>query len=176
MNNHPLENIKQAGIKDGSIVIDFGAGLGEYTNEASKIVGETGKVYALDIQKELVQLLKERMREKKRENTVFIWGNLEKERSTGMQPNCVDFVIMANVLFQIDNKDIAITEAKRVLKKGGILLFIDWLDSFNGLGPSPDMIIKEEDVRDWVSNAGFIIVRPIKTGEHHFGFIAEKNE
>ncbi|MDD9868047.1 MAG: methyltransferase domain-containing protein [Candidatus Campbellbacteria bacterium] len=174
MNNHPLENIKQAGIKSGSIVIDFGAGLGEYTNEVSKVIGENGKVYALDIQKDLVQSLKERMREKGRENAVFIWGNLEKERSTGMEANCADFVIMANVLFQINNKDIAIKEAKRVLKQGGILLFIDWLDSFDGLGPSPDMIIKEEDVRDWVSNADFIIVRPIKTGEHHFGFIAEK--
>src|SRR5437588_1552033 len=62
--------------KPGEVVADVGAGSGYYTFRFAERVGPTGKVLAVDIQPEMLDLIKKRMRERKLENVVPVLGTL----------------------------------------------------------------------------------------------------
>ena len=97
----PADNIKELYLKEGEIVVDLGAGSGWYTREASRRVGNSGKVYALDVQKELVETLKNRIRDEGLGNVECVWANIELRGGTKLADKLVDASIVANVLFQI---------------------------------------------------------------------------
>ncbi len=58
MFSDPKNNIMRLGLTDGMLVADFGTGSGHYAIEASRIVGNSGRVYAIDIQQALVKKVK----------------------------------------------------------------------------------------------------------------------
>jgi len=54
----PEEEVKKLDIKQGQVILDFGCGIGSYTIPVAKLVGERGKVYALDRQPFALKKLK----------------------------------------------------------------------------------------------------------------------
>ena len=171
----PQNNIEQAGIVEGMRVADLGAGSGFYTIAAAKKVGLEGMVYAVDIQKDLLATIKTKAEEEGLSNVETLWGDLDEPGGSKLQDNFVDVVIVSNVLFQAENKEAMLKEAHRILKPmGGILLFVEWSDSFGHMGPTPDAIIQEGQARTLLEGAGFNIATTISAGAHHYGFIAKK--
>ena len=84
----------------------------------------------------------------------------------------MDAVIISNLLFQSEDKQSLLLEAKRVLKLGGKALIIDWSESFGGLGPSPAHIISLEEGKKMLTEAGLTISKEFNAGAHHWGVIA----
>lgn len=171
MFSDPEKNIAQFFLKEGMIVADFGAGTGAYAVAAAKRVGERGRVYAIDVQKELLSSVKTATSKEGLSNVEILWGDIEEPHGTKMADGSADATIVSNVLFQSENRSGLLNEAGRVLKKGGALLFVDWADSFGGLGPHPDQVIKKNDARRMMENAGFTYERDIDAGEHHYGMV-----
>jgi len=130
---NPKFNIGALGLREGMRVADFGAGLGEYTKRASVKVGNTGKVYAIEVQKDLVKKLENEVQDLRLSNIDCIWGDIEVSGGTKIVEGSVDAVIVSNVLFQLSDKLGLIDEAKRILKKKGKLLLVDWKDSYLSL-------------------------------------------
>lgn len=176
MFSNPEQNIAQLGLLDGMTVADFGAGTGAYSKAAANKVGYTGKVYAIEVQKDLVKKLESEIKQWGISNVECIWGNIEKRHGTNLADHSVDAVIISNVLFQADDKLGLIDEAKRILKQGGKILFIDWSDSFSGMGPNPDHVITEDKARELFLKRGFKTVENIRAGAHHYGIIFSYNE
>ena len=174
MLSDPEKNIAQSFLKEGMIVADFGAGTGAYAVAAARRVGESGRVYAIDVQKELLSSVTTAAKKEGLSNIEILWGDIEEPHGTKLADGSVDVVIVSNVLFQSENKMGLLSEAGRVLKKGGKLLLIDWADSFGGLGPHPDHVIKKNDARKMLENARFAYGRDIEAGEHHYGMVFEK--
>lgn len=174
MFSDPKHNIEQFMIGEGTKVADFGAGSGHYTIEAAKAVGDSGFVYAVEIQRDLLDRVKNLAREKNLHNVEVLWGDLEKIGGSGLGDSSVNSVIVSNILFQIENKEDFIKEAARVLKPGGKLLLVDWTDSFGGMGPAPEMVVSEDVVTSLFKKNGFIVDKNIYAGEHHFGKILRK--
>ena len=58
MFSDPVKNIEQCGIQTGMDIADFGAGSGHYTIAGSRALMATGRVYAIDVQKDLLAKLK----------------------------------------------------------------------------------------------------------------------
>src|SRR5208282_4009602 len=54
-------------VKEGQVVADFGAGSGHHTIKLAKLVGVKGKVYAVDIQKEMITMIGDRAKKEKLE-------------------------------------------------------------------------------------------------------------
>ena len=63
---------------------------------------------------------------------------------------------------------------KRILKPAGRVVIIDWADSFGGIGPKPEMIVKKEKIMDDLEKNGFHLDREIPAGAHHYGLIYKK--
>jgi ubiquinone/menaquinone biosynthesis C-methylase UbiE len=122
---NPQKIISQSVISPGFSVADFGFGNGTILRYLSKEVGEEGKVFAIDIQSDLVKKISDEFKTDGINNTVFANADLEKENSTSILENSLDFILISSVLFQSQKKDKIIEEAFRILKTGGRLLVID---------------------------------------------------
>ena len=169
---NPENNLSELGLSDGMTVADLGAGIGEYSLLASKLVG-SGKVYAFDIQNTLLLKLKKEAEHKNLSNIEIIRVDLEKERGTPLKDNSVDALIISNTLFLVEKKDVLIVEAKRILRQSGKALVIDWADSFGGLGPQPENVFLEDKAHKLFKDNGFEIEKVLfDAGEHHYGFVA----
>jgi ubiquinone/menaquinone biosynthesis C-methylase UbiE len=171
MFSNPEQNIAQLGLREGMRVADFGAGSGAYALASSKRVGHTGHVYAIEVQKGLVKKLESEIKEWRVSNVECIWGNIEKLHGTKIADHSMDTVIIANVLFQAEDKLGLLDETRRILKKDGKVLLIDWLSSFSGMGPAPLQIIEPKVAEDLFIKRGFKFIEKITTSEHHYGII-----
>ncbi|MFA5999582.1 MAG: class I SAM-dependent methyltransferase [Candidatus Paceibacterota bacterium] len=171
----PLKNLKALGLRENNVVADLGAGTGFYSILASHLV-PMGKVYAIEIQKDLIETIKNKVKHAHLKNVEVLWGNIEKIGGTKLGDEVVDAVILSNVFFQVENKDDTLKEAKRILKKGGEVLFIDWSDNSTLVSQQKIHITSKEKVREMFDKHGFIFVRDIDAGEHHYGMILKKNE
>jgi ubiquinone/menaquinone biosynthesis C-methylase UbiE len=120
----PEKNIEQLGLKANEIVADFGAGSGAYTIAAAKALKGTGKVYAVEVQKELLTTIENACRDAHLSNVGYIWGDIEKSGGSKLRESSVDVVIVSNVLFQASEKKAVLDEARRVLRHGGRLVVI----------------------------------------------------
>lgn len=167
----PQKNVLQMGLHEGMKVGDFGAGSGHYTLAAAAIVGESGRVYAIDVQQDVLTHLKDEAQKRKLKNIETIWGNLEKAGGTLLKDASLDAVILSNTLFQLENKNDAIAEIRRVLKSGGKLLVSDWAGAYAGIGPHETHVVKEHDAEALFIEGGFHKVKAFRGGPHHYAIL-----
>lgn len=171
---NPRANVAEFGLIPGMKVADFGAGVGEYALEMARVVGDGGKIYAVEVQKGLLERLEKEARENRISNIQTIWGNIEKLGGSKLDDQSVNVVLAANILFESDAKYSLALEAKRVLRAGGWIIVIDWLESFGGLGPHPQRVVPREEVKKIFDEAGFRFRSEFPAGNHHFGLIFSK--
>jgi ubiquinone/menaquinone biosynthesis C-methylase UbiE len=171
MFTNPEQNILYLGLKEGNRVADFGAGTGFYSKACSPRVGYTGKVYAVEVQKGLVKKLESDIKHWGLSNIDCIWGDIERKGGTKISDRSMDAVIVSNVLFQAEDKLGLIDEVKRVLKKGGKILLIDWNGSFGGMGPTSEHVVTESMAKELFEKRGFKFLENIPANIHHYGII-----
>jgi ubiquinone/menaquinone biosynthesis C-methylase UbiE len=167
----PLSNVLQMGLHEGMKVVDLGAGSGHYAVAAAKIVGESGKVYAIDVQEEVLLRLKAEAAHRKLRNVETVWGNIEKRAGTLLKDHSADAVILSNTLFQIERREDLIAEIQRILAPGGKLLVIDWAGAYGGLGPHERQIVSEHEAEELFINGGFHKVKSFRGGAHHYAIL-----
>jgi len=178
MFTNPQKNVEIFGLVSGMQVADLGAGSGFYSLAAAKLVGENGKIYAVDVQKELLSKLKKEAEEKDINNIEIVWGNVEEANGTRLADSSMDAVIASNILFQMADKSVFIKEIWRILKpQKGKAYIIDWADSFGGLGPQPESVVNAKTAKEIFSKQGFELERELSNvGMHHYGLIFKKNK
>jgi ubiquinone/menaquinone biosynthesis C-methylase UbiE len=170
--NQPHENVQQINIEPGMQVADLGCGSGFYAVAAGKMAGEKGKVFAIDIQKHLLDTtVSSSAKQHHLMNVYPVWGNAERQNGTRLRDDSIDVILVVNTLFQIDDTEGIGTEAARIAKPDAQLLIVDWTDSHGGMGPAPDDVVEYDTAREVFELAGFEHVRDIDTGEHHYGFV-----
>lgn len=172
---NPEDNIAALGIYEGMIIADLGAGTGAYTIPLAERVGETGRVYAVEVQKDFLTNIKNSATERGYKNVELLWGNIEMVGGTKIKDGACDAVVISNVLFLAEDKNGLLREASRILKQGGKLLLIDWADSFNNLGPSPAMVVTRDQALTLCEGNGFVLKNEVSAGEHHYGFVMLKS-
>lgn len=161
-------------LKEGDVVADFGAGSGFFLKTLSRAVGETGRVFACEIQKQLVEKLGEQSRMLGLGNVHPLWCDLEEVDGIKIGTGELDAAILVNTLFLIEDKTAAIKEMGRTIRSGGKFFVIDWTESFSGMGPQPGQIITVEEVTNLLESNGFVFDREYPTGEHHYGLAFRK--
>ncbi len=171
----PLHTISQFELQSGSRVADLGAGSGLYSLAAARAVGDAGKVYAIEVQKDLLERLKHAAKQERMHNIEVLWGDIETPKGTHLKDHTVDAAIASNVLFQVEHKEGFIAEMKRVLKPGGRVLLVDWSASFGGMGPHADAVVGAQFAQKLFETAGFSLLKKIEAGTHHYGFIFKKS-
>jgi ubiquinone/menaquinone biosynthesis C-methylase UbiE len=109
--------------KPGEAVADVGAGSGYYTVRFAERVGPAGKVYAVDIQPEMLDIIKKRMKEHKLENVVPVLGTVTDPK---LPAGAVDTILLVDVYHEFDHPYEMTDAMVKSLKPGGRLVFVEY--------------------------------------------------
>ena len=113
------EFLVEVGVRTGLVVLDFGCGSGNYVVPTAKLVGEAGRVYALDISRGALDRVEKKAKEEGLENIVQIDASVDE--GIRLEDETIDLMLMIDVLQEIDDKEALLDEAYRILKPGGVL-------------------------------------------------------
>ena len=164
----PNKVLKELNLKKDLVAADFGCGSGGWVLPLAQILKD-GKVYAVDILEEPLSALRGKMKAFKILNIEPIKADIEK--SSKLFDNSCDLVLITNLLFQVDDINNILKEAKRILKPRGQVLIVDWQDD-SSLGPEKKILV--EDVKKNAENFGFKFKKEFKAGIYHWALILVK--
>ncbi len=170
----PDSIIAQLEIQDGNVVADFGCGPGFFSVPFAKAVGDEGRVYALDVLPQALESVKSKMRNFAVPNIILMRANVEKENGSKLPSDLVDWVILKDVLFQNQKKEIIIAEAKRILKPEGRIIVVEWNKKDSGVGPEDNLRIDCKVLKKMFTDQNFAIEKDILAGDFHYAFVAAK--
>ncbi|MCA9360896.1 methyltransferase domain-containing protein [Candidatus Nomurabacteria bacterium] len=166
--------VTQFHLREGDMVADFGAGSGFFLPALSQTVGETGRVFACEIQKALVERLGDQARLQKLSNIHPLWCDLEEPNGIKIPTGELDAGVLVNTFFMMEDKNAAVAEMGRTVRAGGKFFVIDWTESFAGMGPAPDHVVTAEESTAIFESNGFVFEREYPAGGHHYGLAFRK--
>jgi ubiquinone/menaquinone biosynthesis C-methylase UbiE len=118
----PRVNIlREVGIQPGFRVLDYGCGPGSYIIPLAELVGESGKIYALDIHPLAIRKVRSIASKKQLANVETILSDCQ----TGLPDNSLDLVLLYDIFHDLSDPNKILEELHRVLKPEGILSFSD---------------------------------------------------
>ena len=170
----PKSIIDQITIPPASTLADFGCGPGHFTLELARALHEKGHVYAFDVQDAPLAVLRSHAQHSGIHNISTVKCNLEKSHSTRLADNTVDLVLMANLLYQSEDRPALLTEAARILKSKGQLIVLDWSLGGGSLGPAREHRIIPDKLKLLTTDAGLTFVKSLNAGSDHYGMIFQK--
>ena len=118
----PRMNIlKEVGIEPGFHVLDYGCGPGSYIVPLAELVGESGKIYALDIHPLAIQMVQDIAARKGLRNIETVHSDC----ATGLENGAIDVVLLYDTYHDVTNPDGVLEELHRVLKPDSVLSLTD---------------------------------------------------
>ncbi len=114
--------IKNMSIQPSDVIADIGAGSGYHVFKLAPLAVK-GKVYAVDIQKEMLQALQSNRKFKKYNNVNTVLGN---EKSVNLPKNSIDKVLMVDVYHEFNFPYEMISSIKEALKPNGKIFLIEY--------------------------------------------------
>lgn len=162
----PKELLASAGLKPGQVFADVGCGPGFFTLPAAEIVGTKGRVYAIDTQQEMLDALK------KRNPPECVHIVRSEEEKIPLKNGEVDLALLAYVLHEAADQTAFLTEVRRILKKGGQLLVIDWKKLKEEKGPPIEERLTEEQAEGFLKKAGFTNITISSLNPSHYKIVA----
>jgi SAM-dependent methyltransferase len=155
---------RHARLRAGETVVDVGAGTGYYAVPAARLVGPTGRVYALDLSRDLVGLMRER---REREGLRQLLPRRSAIDRIPLPSGSADVVLLANVLHDIPSTTLA--EAVRLLKPGGRFLNMDWIKGRTPGGPPLAIRLAPSEAERLLAGHGLRAVERWRLGPWHYG-------
>lgn len=165
--------ISQLDVQGGSVAADFGCGPGYFSLPFAKAVGTEGHVYSFDVLPQALETVASKSRNLGITNIDTKRANLEKENGSKLENESMDWVILKDVLFQNQKKEIIIAEAYRVLKNGGKVVVVEW-NKAQGIGPDMNLRIDEEALKQMFGAQGFSLEKEVNAGDFHYAFVLKK--
>jgi ubiquinone/menaquinone biosynthesis C-methylase UbiE len=120
---NPKKLLELLALKEGDVVADIGAGSGYYTFRMSKLVGAKGKIMAVDIQKEMLDIIRDRM---KKDNVANVEPVLGEEADPKLKDESVDVILLVDVYHEFSFPYEMTEKMVKALKPGGRLVFVEF--------------------------------------------------
>jgi ubiquinone/menaquinone biosynthesis C-methylase UbiE len=115
--------LAELNLKPGMIVADIGAGTGYHSRRMSSVVGTTGRVYAVDVQPQMIQMLSQLSREPQYANIKPILSTVYDVK---LPQGAVDLAIMVDVYHELEFPYEVMTSILKSLKPGGRVVFVEY--------------------------------------------------
>lgn len=170
----PSRILGRLGIRPGMVVADFGCGGGYFAIPAARMVGDGGKVFAVDIQKQAIENVRSKANLEHLLQLETVWADLESPKGSRLPDASVDLAIIANILFQAEKKREVLAEAWRVLRTGGSLVVLEWDDHPFPAGPAMPLRVPKDRAHKLAEEVGFTLEQEIEAGSHHYGLLFKK--
>jgi ubiquinone/menaquinone biosynthesis C-methylase UbiE len=146
--------IKEAGIREGFSVLDYGCGPGGYVAAVAQFVGRYGKIYALDVNPLAIKMVKKIAVRNELSNVETILSDCK----TGLANNSIDVALLYDTFHDLSDPNAVLEELHRVLKPNGILSF-------------SDHHMEEDEITSRVTAKG--LFRLLRIGQRTYSFVKE---
>ena len=120
LTENAFEVLGKVGIRKGQTVLDYGCGSGMFTIPAAQIVGEKGRVHALDVRPRALERVKKKAKDKGLGNIETVLTDSSR-LATGLQGGSADAILVYDVMHAIDDRRGLLQELHRVLRRDGFL-------------------------------------------------------
>jgi ubiquinone/menaquinone biosynthesis C-methylase UbiE len=168
---NPKEILNKIPLKENMTAADFGCGSGGWVIPLAQKL-EKGRVFAIDVLEEPLSVLESTCKERNIVGVKTIVSDVEKEKGSTLNDETVDLVLLTNLLFQVEDREKVLKESKRVLKKGGMILIVDWKKDV-AMGPEEGKISSKE-VREMADNLDLKLEKEIESGNYHYALVFRK--
>lgn len=157
--------LEQIPLKSGQVFVDLGCGAGDYTLKAASMVGQDGRVYALEKWPYLIDRLSTTVESLGMENVSLLTADILTPLPLGDQAADVVFVATVLHIFRLEQIGGLLTEISRILAPGGCLAVIECKKEDQPFGPPQHMRYRPDDIETALKPYGFE-----KTGYHDLGY------
>lgn len=159
--NHDVEDL-----------VEVGCGYGTFTIPAAEAI--SGKLYAFDIEKEMIEIVKHKADGKQLNNVILIHRDTLTQ-TTGLSDNSAAYVMLFNILHHESPNDL-LNEAHRILKENGKLGILHWRsDIETPRGPDLTIRPRPEQILSWIDKTRFVIHKKTLILEpYHYGLVLSK--
>ena len=150
--------LSQLALKSGMVVADIGAGSGLFSRPLAKAVAPTGKVYAVDIQQDLLDHINQRAKEENIGNIQTVLGEYDDPK---LPVRDVDLAFINDVLHHIQHRAVYLKALGSYIKPGGRIAIIE-MDKNDPKTPHRnqlELLVAREEILQWMSDAGFKLVQ-----------------
>jgi ubiquinone/menaquinone biosynthesis C-methylase UbiE len=165
----PEPILKAIGMGPGKTLADIGCGDGFFTLPAARMAGKNGIVYGVDADGEALRELREKAEREGLANIFLFAGDAE-----GIVPceDCADIVFFGICLHDFREPEQVLTNARLILRKGGILADLDWKKKPTSRGPPVDIRFDEAKAAALIRAAGFEVASVMDSGPDHYLILA----
>ncbi len=167
----PFAILRGVGLAQGMIFVDMGCGAGFFSIPAAEIVGDGGKVYAIDVDPASIEKVEERASAKGLKN---IFLKAAKAEENILFDAKADMVFFANAFHDFEDKAKVLANSWRMLKEGGKIVDLDWRRVNTIHGPPLWKRLTEEDAEKLISDAGFTATLTKGWGKQHYIIVGKK--
>ena len=157
------------GIKKGDILVDLGCGIGNYSLAASEYVGSDGKVYAVDLWEQGIETLKQTIFAKGIKTITPIITDMGSDLPLG--EDSADLCLMATVFHDLLRAGVherALAETRRVLKKNGQFVVVEFKKREGPPGPPMHIRISSRELAKTLGMHGFRQTTTRELGQYHY--------
>lgn len=165
---NPDSILDKVGLGKEMALADLGCGTGYFAIPASRRVK---KVFAIDVQKKMLDILGEKIKKQKLTNIEPI---LSEEASIPLPDNSVDVLFMANVFHELEDRGSILKEGKRILSGEGKLVIVDWKKMEMDFGPPVEERLTAGEVISICKDNGFEVREQSDAGPYNYLLIFGK--
>jgi ubiquinone/menaquinone biosynthesis C-methylase UbiE len=148
----PDQALAALGIKRGMVVADVGAGSGFMSFKMAKLVGPSGKVYANDIQPEMLEILRTRARENKITNLETVLGT---DRDPKLPAGAIDLILLVDVYHEFSHPQAMLDRMREALKPSGRLVLLEYRKEDPNVPIRPEHKMSVAEVKAELTPEGF---------------------
>jgi len=146
----PEQVLSRLKLRNGDVVADLGAGSGVFTRRLARAVAPLGKVFAVDIDRELLDYNRGKIQEAQLGNVEFILGAFDDPK---LSAGSIDMAFQCDVVHHIEHRQTYLSNLRPYLKPGGRVAIIDYKSNWPSI--HEQMKYSTDELLAWMKNAGF---------------------
>lgn len=166
----PDRFLARLGIPTGATVADLGSGPGFFTLPLARCVGESGRVFAVDVSPDMIDVLRQRLAV--HGGAPQVVTAVSTERELPIPDHVVEVALLAFVLHEIADRDTFLSGVRRALAPGGRLVVLEWVPREESVGPPLHERLPVAESERILTRAGFEVVERGEANASNYFLIA----